>query len=82
MNEKLKKIQEALESNPELKKQITENPPKTSADILAFAAQLGVELTEDELKASQEMSEEELETLAGGLAYCMELITFFIEEVF
>ncbi len=77
MNEKIKKIQEALENNPELKKQLSENPPKTSEELIALAKQFGVELTEDDLKAAQELSDEDLEKLAGGMGCFNPLLMIF-----
>ena len=67
MNEKIQKIIDILEQNEELKKYYYDNPPKTNEEFIAAAKELGVELTEDDLKfAATELSEEELEQIAGG----------------
>ena len=67
MNEKLKLALEKLEQNPELKEEVTKNPPKTVEEIIAIAARLGVTLTKEELEAEKmEMSLEELDQVAGG----------------
>ena len=67
MNEKLKLALEKLEQNPELKAEVTKNPPKTVEEIIAIAARLGFTLTKDDLKPEgKEMSLEEADQLAGG----------------
>ena len=67
MNEKLKLALEKLEQNPELKEEVTKNPPKNAEEIITIAARLGVKLTKDDLKPeSKEMSLEEADRLAGG----------------
>lgn len=68
MNEKLKMALEKLEQNPEIMAEVKKNPPKTKEDFIAIAAQLGVEITKEELEAAtKEMSLEELDQSAGGV---------------
>ena len=67
MSENLKKLLEKLEQSPELKAELEKNPPKSAEDVIAVAARLGVELTEEDLKADdKEISLENADQLGGG----------------
>ncbi|MBR4081663.1 MAG: Nif11-like leader peptide family natural product precursor [Clostridia bacterium] len=65
MSENLKKFLELISENRELAEQISaEKDPQA---IIAKAAELGVELTEADLaKPAEELSDDELATVAGG----------------
>lgn len=64
MNEQIEKLKELLAQNPEIQKQVKENPPKSKEEILAILAQLGFDV--DEATIGQELSPEELEKVSAG----------------
>jgi len=64
MSENLKKFLEAVSANEELNKKASAAPKE---ELLAMAKELGIELTEDDLKQeSKELSDDELDAVAGG----------------
>ena len=64
MSENLKKFLEAVSANEELAKKVS---TASKEELLAMAKELGIELTEDDLKqVSQELSDDELDAVAGG----------------
>lgn len=66
MTEKFKLALEKYEQDEALQAEIEKNPPKTVEDIVAIAARVGVELTEEDMAFSKEMSLEDAEQVAGG----------------
>lgn len=66
MTENLKKFLEALSSNEELGQKAS---AASQEELLAMAKELGIELTEDDFKQeSKELSDDELDAVAGGKA--------------
>lgn len=66
MNEKVKKALELLNQNKEMQKEIKQNPPKSKEELIALAKRLGVVLTEADLTAKKDLTDTELENVAGG----------------
>lgn len=64
----MKKFLEVIEENPELKEKLQALGEKPAvSDIIALAAQYGMTLTEADFAAPKgELSEDELEAVAGG----------------
>lgn len=68
MTENLKKLLETVSANEELNKKAS---AASKEELLAMAKELGIELTEDDLKPeSEELSDDELDAVAGGKS-CM-----------
>ena len=68
MTENLRRFLEAVSKNDEMYGKFS---GATKEDMLAMAKELGVELTAEDLEQKAEMSDDELEAVAGGKAcYC------------
>jgi len=63
MTEKLKRFLEAVSANEELAKKIG---TASKDELLAMAKELGIELTEADLEQNAEISDDELDAVAGG----------------
>ncbi len=66
MNEKLKLLSEKLKQDEALKKELEQNPPKTSEDLIEAAKRLGIVLTDEDLSDFGKLSAEEIDQIAGG----------------
>jgi len=69
MTENLKKFLEAVSANKELAEKMSK---ATKEELIAIAKEMGFELTEADFEkpTAQELSDDELDTVAGG-AYCI-----------
>ena len=76
MTDNLKKFLEAASSDEALKNELQAFADSTSKDMKAatieFAAKHGFTLTEEDFESSEmeELTEDELEAVAGGVAHC------------
>ena len=68
MTENMKKFLEAVSTNEEMQKKLTNVTEKE--EIIARAAELGIELTAADLEQKQELSDDELDAVAGGSGAC------------
>lgn len=68
----MNELEKLIESNPEFKAKaeaLDKDPNATVADIIALAKEYGVEISETDFQAAPaegELSDDELETVAGG----------------
>ena len=67
MTEKMKLALEKYSQNEALQKEIEKNPPKNVEDVIALGKRLGVELTAADFEFGKDMTEAELDQVAGGL---------------
>lgn len=69
MNEKLKKFMEEVSKDADLANKINTASKET---IIEIAKAKGIELTEEDfaIPANQELSDDELAAVAGGVGYC------------
>ena len=66
MTEKMKLALEKYSQNEALQKEIEKNPPKSVEDVIALGKRLGVELTAADFEFGKDMTEAELDQVAGG----------------
>ena len=65
MTENMKRFQELLSGNEELVKKIND---MSREEIVAAAKQLGIALAETDFMQADELSEDDLDAVAGGVA--------------
>ena len=66
MTEKMKLALEKYSQNEALQKEIEKNPPKSVEDVIALGKRLGVELSAADFEFGKDMTEAELDQVAGG----------------
>ena len=66
MTEKMKLALEKYSQNEALQKEIEKNPPKSVEDVIALGKRLGVELSAADFEFGKDMTEVELDQVAGG----------------
>ena len=67
MTEKMKLALEKYSQNEALQKEIEKNPPKSVEDVIALGKRLGVELSAADFEFGKDMTEAELDQVAGGI---------------
>ena len=65
MTENMKKLQDLLSENEELAKKIND---MSREEIIAAAKQMGIALAEEDFAQAAELSDDDLDAVAGGVA--------------